>query len=99
MISAAVIGRISSDLELVEVGDTEVLNLRVTSQRPMADREGLRERTSIIYASIWGPRARTFAEQLRRGDHVALSGTMELTSDREGRPRLTLRVDRLELVE
>jgi single-strand DNA-binding protein len=81
-------GYLSRDPELATAGDSEVCRLNV----PVKQGWGEREQTNWFRASVWGKRAKTVAEQCRKGTKVTIAGELEI-GEYQGKPQYDIRVN------
>lgn len=73
--AVVLVGRLVRDPELRVVdGDLACCNFTLAVNRKVKRRDGsMIEEATFIDAAMFGPRARSFAEHHRRGDHAAIS--------------------------
>lgn len=91
-----IIGNLGKDSELKAVGDSSVLNFSVAAKGGKKDDEAVWFR-----CALWGKRAESLAEYLKKGAKVFVRGEMKLRSwtsgDKSGTD-LEVGVDEIELV-
>ena len=74
MITGTVTGRLGADPETKQVRDTTVTELRIASNNP-----GGRDRgTTWVKVSVWGKHGEVIAQYKRKGDFIAVSGSLVL---------------------
>lgn len=81
------IGNLGADPACTTVGDSQVLNLRIACNESYKDRDGVRrDKTEWIDVEMWGPRATALAGMLRKGETIAVKGSIRTRSwdDKEG---------------
>lgn len=94
MIHATVIGNIGNEPTLATGGNgTSYIKLRVAAS--FKDREG--EKTTWVGGTLFNKRAEALAPHLKKGDKVALRGTL-YTREHEGKTYVDMNVDEIELL-
>ena len=80
------IGNLGADPICNPVGDSQVLNLRLACNESYKDRDGVRrDKTEWIDVELWGPRAEALAGMLRKGETIAVKGSIRTRSwEKEG---------------
>ncbi len=90
------IGNLGKDGELKAVGDSSVLNFSVAAKGTKKDDEG-----QWFRCALWGKRAESLAEYLKKGQKVFVRGEFRLRSwnsgDKSGTD-IEVSVDEIELV-
>lgn len=88
------VGRLTSDLEIKEVGDSKVANFSLAVPRNYKNAEGEYE-TDFINCSVWGNIATNTAEYCKKGDVVGVVGRLQIDSyeDKEGNKRHSAKVN------
>jgi single-strand DNA-binding protein len=81
-------GYLSRDPELATAGDGEVCRLNV----PVKQGWGDREKTNWYRASVWGKRAKSVADNCRKGTKVTITGELEI-GEYQGKPQYDIRVN------
>ena len=93
MNSLTVVGKVGKDAVLRQAGDKPVLSFSVASDAGWGDRK----KTSWIDCSLFGKRAESLAEHIRKGDKIAVIGEMS-TREHDGKTYVTLDVKEVELL-
>ena len=93
MNSLTVVGKVGKDAVLRQAGDKPVLSFSVASDAGWGDRK----KTSWIDCSLFGKRAESLAEHIRKGDKIAVIGEMS-TREHDGKTYITLDVKEVELL-
>ena len=88
MLNITAYGNLGKDPELKNVGQNQVASFS------LAARTG-KDETTWMNCSVWGKRAQTAAEYLRKGAKITITGRAKLNSDtnQEGVERVSLNVD------
>jgi single-stranded DNA-binding protein len=92
MIHATITGTVTSAAQLM--GDAAFCVFTVTSRSK--NREG--EKIAPVVCRLWGKRAATLAGYLVTGKRVAVGGTLDLATGRDGRPALECRVSEVDFM-
>lgn len=97
--SVVLVGRLTSDPELKEVGkEGKVVNFTVAVPRTYKNEEGDYE-TDFIQCNVWNKIAENMAEFTKKGDLIGVKGTLQSSSfeDKEGNKRYKtdVRVDKV----
>jgi len=74
MITGTVTGRLGADPETKQVRDTTVTELRIASNNPGGKDKG----TTWVKVSVWGKHGEVIAQYKRKGDFIAVSGSLVL---------------------
>jgi single-strand DNA-binding protein len=82
-----ILGHAGKDAVLRPVGDTQVANFSVAYSRKRKDKES----TTWFDVSVWGKTATFIAENVKKGDPVAVMG--ELYQEAWGEGKVSLRID------
>ena len=88
------VGRLTSDLEVKEVGESKVANFSLAVPREYKNAEGEYE-TDFINCSVWGNIATNTAEYCKKGDLVGIKGRLQTENyeDKEGNKRYATKVN------
>lgn len=88
MLNITAYGNLGKDPELKNVGQNQVASFS------LAARTG-KDETTWMNCSVWGKRAQTAAEYLRKGAKITITGRAKLNSytNQEGVERVSLNVD------
>ena len=88
MLNITAYGNLGKDPELKNVGQNQVASFS------LAARTG-KDETTWMNCSVWGQRAQTAAEYLRKGAKITITGRAKLNSytNQEGVERVSLNVD------
>jgi single stranded DNA-binding protein len=80
--TAEIVGRLGQEPELKHTEDgTPYVKLSIATSERFTDRGGgIREKTEWHNATAWGKTAEEIAGELKKGDSVALSGTLRINS-------------------
>lgn len=89
-----IVGRLTSDLEIKEVGEQKVANFSVAVQRSYKNAEGEYE-ADFINCTAWNNVATNTAEYCHKGDLVGVKGNLTTDSyeDKEGNKRYVTKVN------
>lgn len=88
------VGRLTSDPEIKEVGESKVLNITIANQRSYKNKDGEYE-ADFINCTLWNSVAEHTAEYVKKGDLVGITGRLQCESyeDKEGNKRYTTKVN------
>ena len=88
------VGRLTSDLEIKEVGENKVANFSIAVPRSYKNAEGEYE-TDFINCSVWGNIATNTAEYCKKGDIIGIVGRLHTESyeDKEGNKKHATKVN------
>lgn len=67
-------GRLTSDPEMKQVGDTWKTSFSIAHNKRWKDKE----KTIYLDVEVWGPQAENVAEHKRKGDFVAVIGDLDM---------------------
>lgn len=82
--SVVLVGRLTADVELKEVGEGKVVNFSVAVPRSYKKEDGTQD-VDFISCSIWGGQAENMKEYCKKGDLVGIRGElMTSTYEKEG---------------
>lgn len=70
------VGRLTSDVEVKEVGDKKVTTIVVAVPRPFKNQDGEYE-TDFIKCNVWNNLAETTAEYCGKGDLIGIKGRVQ----------------------
>ena len=95
--TATVLGNMTRDPEVREVGETMVCNFTVATNKRFTDRNGeLQEKPAFIDCSAWGRTAEVIGDHFVKGQQILVSGEIEQdhweNDDGEKRSKLKVRV-------
>jgi single-strand DNA-binding protein len=71
MLNITAFGNLGKDPELNQVGDKQVANFSIAVNHG-------KEETTWIGCSLWGPRASTFMQYVKKGSKIAVTGRGKL---------------------
>lgn len=77
MNTVTIVGRIGNDLELKQVGDSQVVNFRLAEDY----RKGKEKITNWHSCVLWGKSAEVFTDNLKKGDVVGVTGELQQRKD------------------
>ncbi len=90
------VGNLTADPELAEVGKTKVLNVSIASNQYFENAAEERQQvTTYVDLKIWGPSAENFAKFARRGREIFVEGSLrqDRWEDDQGKKRSKLYVN------
>jgi single-strand DNA-binding protein len=92
------IGRLTNDVEVKEVGENKVVNFTLAVQRTYKNKDGENE-ADFINCSVWGTTAENLKNYCSKGSQVAVKGQLVTSSyeDKDGNKRYKteVRVDHI----
>ncbi|WP_268914061.1 single-stranded DNA-binding protein [Lentilactobacillus sp. SPB1-3] len=89
-------GNLGSDPLLNTTSGTPVANFSVAVRKNRPDKGTNNYGTDWFRCSVWGKRANTIEQFYKKGSHVTVTGTFELT-EYEGKPQLNINVNDFDL--
>ena len=94
MINATVIGRLTGEPEMRQVGQSSVLNFNVASDSARKDRDG-NPMTTFVRVAVWGNQGTFVQKYFHKGDPIFVAGEIysEEYTDRNGKERTTLNLN------
>lgn len=94
MINATVIGRLTGEPEMRQVGQSSVVNFNVASDTSRKDRDG-NPMTTFVRVAIWGHRGTFIQKYFHKGDPIFVAGELssEEYTDRNGNERTALNLN------
>lgn len=94
MINATVIGRLTGEPEMRQVGQSSVVNFNVASDTVRKDRDG-NPMTTFVRVAIWGNRGTFIQKNFHKGDPIFVAGELssEEYTDRNGNDRTALNLN------
>lgn len=101
MNNVILIGRLTNDLELKEVGDSKVINFTLAVSRNYKNKEGEIE-ADFINCVIWNASAENMKEYCKKGDMLAVEGTLQTSTyekDEVKHYKTEVRVDRVRFLQ
>ena len=82
-----IVGRLTRDPEIREVGNDTVCNFGVAVNKKWTDANGQeQEKVTFFNCSVWGAQARAMHTYKRKGDPVLCTGEMEFRKENENDP-------------
>lgn len=97
MNNVILIGRLTNDLELKEVGESKVINFSLAVPRSYKNKDGEVD-TDFINCSIWNASAENMKEFCKKGDLLAVEGSLQTSTyekDEVKHYKTEVRVDRV----
>lgn len=101
MNNVLLIGRITNDLELKEVGEAKVINFSLAVARPYKNKDGEVD-TDFINCSIWNANAENMKEFCKKGDLLVVEGSLQTSTyekDEVKHYKTEVRVDRVRFLQ
>lgn len=96
--NVVLVGRLTADPELKEVGEGKVVNFTVACQRSYKNADGEYE-TDFIQCNVWNKVAENMKEYCHKGDVIVVKGSLQTASyeDKEGNKKYKtdVRVDKV----
>lgn len=96
--NVVLVGRLTADPELKEVGEGKVVNFSVACPRSYKNADGEYE-TDFINCNVWNKVAENMKEYCHKGDIIGVKGSLQTSTyeDKEGNKRYKtdVRVDKL----
>lgn len=88
------VGRLTSDPEIKEVGESKVANVTLAVPRSYKNKDGEYE-TDFINCTLWNSVAEHTAEYVKKGSLVGVSGRLQTESyeDKEGNKKYATKVN------
>lgn len=75
MNNVIIIGRLTKDIEMKEVGENKVVNFTIACQRPYENKDGEHD-VDFINCVAWNGVADNMKEYLKKGDMLAIRGSL-----------------------
>ena len=101
MNNVILIGRLTNDLELKEVGEAKVINFSLAVPRAYKNKDGEVD-TDFINCSIWNASAENMKEFCEKGDLLAVEGSLYTSTyekDEVIHYKTEVRVDRVRFLQ
>lgn len=96
------IGRLTKDVEIKQVGDSVVGNFSIAKNRLYKDKQTGQSISDFHNCFIWGDRANTFAQYVKKGQQVLIEGTLQnnivVQQDGTNRVYTKIKVDNFEFI-
>jgi len=80
MNNTQLIGRLTKDIEIKQVGDNNVGNFTIAVQRPFKNKQTNEYEADFILCQIWGKQAETLAQYTRKGSQIGVTGRIQTRS-------------------
>jgi single-strand DNA-binding protein len=80
--TAEIVGRLGQDPDLKRTEDgTPYVKLSIATTERFTDKDHkIREKTEWHHATAWGPKAEELAAEFKKGESIALSGSLRINS-------------------
>lgn len=101
MNNVILIGRLTNDLEIKEVGESKVINFSLAVPRNYKNKDGEVE-TDFINCTVWNASAENMKEFCKKGDMLAVEGTLVTSTyekDDVKHYKTEVRVDRIKFLQ
>lgn len=101
MNNVILIGRLTNDLELKEIGESKVINFTLAVQRNYKNKDGEIE-TDFINCVVWNATAENMNEFCKKGDLLAVEGSLQTSvyeKDEVKHYKTEVRVDRMRFLQ
>lgn len=101
MNNVILIGRLTNDLEIKEVGESKVINFSLAVPRNYKNKDGEVE-TDFINCTVWNATADNMKEFCKKGDMLAVEGTLVTSTyekDEVKHYKTEVRVDRIKFLQ
>lgn len=101
MNNVILIGRLTNDLEIKEVGESKVINFSLAVPRNYKNKDGEVE-TDFINCTVWNATADNMKEFCKKGDMLAVEGTLVTSTyekDDVKHYKTEVRVDRIKFLQ
>lgn len=101
MNNVILIGRLTNDLEIKEVGENKVINFSLAVPRNYKNKDGEVE-TDFINCTVWNATADNMKEFCKKGDMLAVEGTLVTSTyekDEVKHYKTEVRVDRIKFLQ
>lgn len=101
MNNVRLIGRLTNDLEIKEVGESKVINFSLAVPRNYKNKDG-EVKTDFINCNIWNASAENMKEYCKKGDLIAVEGSLQTSSyEKDGvkHYKTEIRVDRVRFLQ
>lgn len=101
MNNVILIGRLTNDLELKDLGESKVINFTLAVPRNYKNKDGEVE-TDFINCSVWNATAENMKEFCKKGDLLAVEGSIYTSTyekDEVKHYKTEIRVDRMRFLQ